>query len=72
LLRLCWRITRWSDVVERLQDRFSADELSEAAQALEARSLLQREGSRYITLALRQPGPRRAPSWPKVRAMGAG
>jgi ribosomal peptide maturation radical SAM protein 1 len=72
LLRLCWRITRWTDVVERLQDRFSADELSEAAQALEARSLLQREGSRYITLALRQPGPRRAPSWPKVRAMGAG
>jgi ribosomal peptide maturation radical SAM protein 1 len=68
LLRLCWRITRWSDAVDRLGGRFKAGELSSAAEALEAACLLQREGSRVLTLALRQPGPRRAPSWPEVRA----
>ncbi len=71
LLRLCWRITRWTDAVDRLQDRFTVHELSQAAQVLEAGALLQREGSRYLTLALRQPGPQQAPSWPEVRAMGA-
>jgi hypothetical protein len=68
LLLLCWRITRWTDAVDRLADRFTAGELSRAAEALEAASLLQREGARVLTLALRQPGPRRAPAWPEVRA----
>ena len=68
LLRLCWRITRWTDAVESLKDQFEVQALTEAADALEASALLQREGSRCLTLALRQPGPRRAPSWLEVRA----
>ena len=67
LLGLCWRITRWTHAVDCLQDRFTVRELSDAAETLEARSLLLHEGSRYLTLALRQPGLRRAPSWPEVR-----
>ncbi|MDQ2803631.1 MAG: RiPP maturation radical SAM C-methyltransferase [Pseudomonadota bacterium] len=68
LLRLCWRITRWTDAVPALKGRYTERTLAEAAAQLEARSFLVREGSRCLTLALRQPGFRGAPSWPEVRA----
>lgn len=67
LLALCWRITRWTDAVRSLQSHFTVRELSDAAEMLEATSLLVREGSRCLALPLRQPGFRRAPSWPELR-----
>lgn len=69
LLRSCWRITRWSDVRSMLEPRHSAHALDEAAEELQARSWLLCEGSRHLTMALRQPGFRRAPSWVEIRAL---
>ena len=68
ILLLCWRITRWSDVVSRLRDRFTGSQLSDAAARLQSASFFIREESRCLTLALREPGVRRAPSWSELRS----
>lgn len=67
LIRLCWRITRWRDVLDRLCADHAPSELADAAADLTARALMLNEGARWLTLALRQPGLRAAPSWEQVR-----
>jgi len=67
VFRLCWQITRWHDVVTAFAGRYTEADLAAAATDLAARDLMMREGSRWITLALRQPGYRAAPSWEQVR-----
>ncbi len=64
LLQYCWRIRRWRDVVASLPDTLV---LEAAATGLEARGLLVREGQSCLALPLRQPGPRRAPSWEEIQ-----
>lgn len=67
LLRQCWRITAWRHVLAALGARHGATALAAAADELEDAGLLLREGEEMLTLALRQPGWRAAPSWEEVR-----
>ena len=67
LLDMCWQVTSWRAVREALSARFSRDELESAAEALDARGWMVLEGEHLLALPLRQPGFRRAPSWPELR-----
>ncbi len=64
LLQYCWRTRRWRDVLAALPDALA---LEAAATGLESQGLLMREGQSCLALPLRQPGPRRAPSWQDIR-----
>ncbi len=67
LLNLCWQVTSWRAVREALGEQFSEAELEAAAQSLDSQSFIMREGPNLLALPLRQPGFRRAPSWPELR-----
>ena len=67
LHRLCWQATSWRQVLAILAPRFGEAALAGAADDLEAKGLLLREGGTLLVLALRQPGHRAAPSWEEVR-----
>ena len=66
LHRLCWQATPWRQVLADLAPHGAAA-LAAAADELDARGLLLREGDNLLALALRQPGYRAAPSWDEVR-----
>ncbi len=66
LLQYCWRIRRWRDIVTALAD-CATEDLKTAATNLVAQGFLVQEGPRCLALPLRQPGPRRAPSWDEIR-----
>ena len=68
LLDICWQVTSWRSVRETLAERFDDDAaLQAAADTLDARGLIMREGPNVLALPLRQPGFKRAPSWPQLR-----
>lgn len=78
LLRLCWRATRWCDILSALGRQYCAPVLADATAELAAHHLMINEGSRWIALVLRPPpasgqnrvscpGPiHRAPTWAEV------
>jgi len=67
LLDIIWQVTSWRSVRETLGDRFDDAALQAAADALDARGLIMVEGPNLLALPLRQPGFKRAPSWPELR-----
>ena len=67
LLDMCWQVTSWRSVRETLGDRFDGPALQAAADMLDARGLMMVEGPNLLALPLRQPGFKRAPSWPELR-----
>jgi ribosomal peptide maturation radical SAM protein 1 len=66
LLALACQPTAWRAV--RAELAHSEQALRDAASWLDARGLLMIEGEYLLALPLRQPGFRRAPSWPEIRA----
>ncbi len=66
LLRLCWRSTSWNQIETELGARFDATALRAAADHLVSLGLLLEEGGQLLTLVLRQPGWRRAPTWDEM------
>jgi hypothetical protein len=70
ILRLCWQAVPWHALVRATEGRFAAAELRAALARLAAAGLLVGEGDEYLSLVLRQPGPRRAPTWREIRAEG--
>lgn len=69
LLRLCPVITHWRALLAGFGGQVSGGEaaLMAASLCLQAQGFLLREGNRLLALPLRQPGPRRALSWPEIR-----
>ena len=66
LLGLAWQPTSWRAVLNQLPH--SETDLRDAAAWLDARGLVMQEDAHILALPLRQPGFRRAPSWPEIRA----
>ena len=66
--RLSWKIISRRVIQERLGERFSAAEIESALSVLIGRGLLVEESDRFVALALRQPGYRRAPTWEEIRS----
>ena len=66
LLDLCWQPTPWRIVHATLD--IEPVQLQTAARELDAAGLILCEGEHLLALPLRQPGHRRAPSWPELRA----
>jgi ribosomal peptide maturation radical SAM protein 1 len=68
VLRLCWKMTPRHAIATALEERYGAAALDRALASLIERGVLLQEADTYLTLALRQPGFRRAPSWAEIRA----
>lgn len=67
LLALVWQVTSWRTVRDTLGGRFAEAELEQAAATLDAAGFIMQEGPNLLALPLRQPGFKRAPSWPELR-----
>lgn len=70
VLRTSRTIAAWPEIVAAANGVFPGCELSAAARQLVKHGVLLSEGSEYLALPLRQPGPRRAPTWSEVRDRG--
>jgi hypothetical protein len=66
LLALAAQPVSWRAILTHLDHSETA--LRDTADWLDARGLVLREGEHLLSLPLRQPGFRRAPSWPEIRA----
>jgi ribosomal peptide maturation radical SAM protein 1 len=64
---LTWRITSRLALCLALNGSFHEDEIDRELTVLVASGLLITEQDKYLALALRQPGYRRAPSWSEIR-----
>ena len=67
VMRLTWKITARHAIVKALASRHDEKAVAEAIERLLARGLLLQEGELFLSLALRQPGFRRAPAWQEIR-----
>jgi len=68
IIRLCWRITPRHRIDSILGSQYGESAIGAAVDRLCERGILLREGDRFLSLALRQPGYRRAPTWEEIRA----
>lgn len=67
LMDMCWQVTSWRSIRETLGEAFGENALQAAADRLDGRGLVMIEGGNILALPLRQPGFKRAPSWPELR-----
>jgi hypothetical protein len=67
IMQLCWQVTSMRSVRELVGDRFSKAELEEAVVRLDDLALVMIEAGNIVSLALRQPGFKRAPAWAELR-----
>ena len=68
IYRLGWKITPVQELLRGLGPIFGRAAVLESVASLARRELLVEEAGNVLTLALRQPGFRRAPSWEEIRA----
>jgi ribosomal peptide maturation radical SAM protein 1 len=68
IYRLGWKITPVQELLRGLGPIFGRAAVLESVASLARRGLLIEEAGNVLTLALRQPGFRRAPSWEEIRA----
>ena len=68
IYRACWQIASRRALDAALGHACDAAEVDRELAGLVVAGLLAAENGSYLALALRQPGYRRAPSWPEIRS----
>src|SRR5262249_5484310 len=68
VLRFCAEIRSRAQLQQQLAARHGGPRLDAAIEALQATGLMLAEGDNLLSLPLRQPGFRSAPSWKEIRA----
>ena len=67
VLRTCRTIAAWPEIVAAASGGLAEADLAAAAERMIAAGFVLREGREYLSLPLRQPGWRRAPTWTEMR-----